>query len=88
MKIWARIFYDNHMLKDHVVEDNSDDTRTHKVFKALEETCKEFDLPVPIWLDTNIREFKRRSKTRFRKESFIEEVPFDYLEFYVIEEDR
>lgn len=87
MRIWAKIFENNHMLRDTVVEDESDDTRTHKVFRALEEVCHRFDLGQPIWLDKNINEFKRHAKTRFLQDSFIESVEFDYLEFYVIEED-
>lgn len=86
MRIWARLFTDNHMIKDYVYEDYSDDTRTHKVFKGLDEAAREFDLPRPIWLDSNVKDFKRTSKTRFRKDSFIEEIPYDYLEFQVIEE--
>lgn len=87
MRIWAKIFKNNHMLKDTVVEDNSDDTRTHKVFRALEESCHQFDLGQPIWLDKNINEFRRHAKTRFFQDSFIETIEFDYLEFHVIEED-
>lgn len=87
MRIWAKIFENNHMLKDTVVEDASDDTRTHKVFRALEEVCHRFDLGQPIWLDKNINEFKRHAKTRFLQDSFIETIEFDFLEFHVIEED-
>ncbi len=86
MRIWAKIFRDNHMLRDTVIEEYSDDTRTHKVFRALEEVCLQFDLGQPVWLDKNIAEFKRHSKTRFYQDSFIESVDFDYLEFHVIEE--
>lgn len=87
MRIWARIFKDNHMLKDHLVVDMSDETRTHKVFNAIEEIAYTFDLPKPIWLTSNINDFKRNSKVRFYGDSFIEAVPFDYLEVQVIEED-
>lgn len=87
MSIWAKIFRDNRMLRDSVVVDNSDDTRTHKVFRSLEDVCRQFDLGQPIWLDKNIAEFKRHSKTRFYQDSFIEHIEFDYLEFHVIEED-
>lgn len=86
-RIWAKLYKNNHLLKDIVVANDSDDTRTHKVFEALNEVCYTFDLENPVWLDTNINEFKRISKTRFTKDSFIEEVDFDYLEFHVIEED-
>ena len=75
------------MLKDVVIEDDTPDTRTHKIFHALEKACHELDLAVPIWLDKNIEDFKRTSKCRCRKESFIEEVHFDFLEIQVIEED-
>lgn len=75
------------MLRDTVIEDDRDDTRTHKVFHALDEICYAFDLGKPIWLDSTISEFKRHSKARFYQDNFIEEIPFDYLELQVIEED-
>ena len=75
------------MLKDVVIEDASSDTRTHKIFNSLEKACHELDLAVPIWLEDNIDSFKKTSKTRFRQGSFIEEIPFDFLEIQVIEED-
>ena len=75
------------MLRSTTVELDINDTRTHKVFKALEMVCEEFDLSNPIWLDTNIQEFQRIARTRFRADSFVESIEFDYLDFYVIEED-
>ena len=74
------------MTGDLVVTDDSDDTRTHKILRALEQICLHFDLGQPIWLDSNIREFQRHSKARFYQDSFIEEIPFDYLELQVLEE--
>ncbi|RDU25086.1 hypothetical protein [Anaerosacchariphilus polymeriproducens] len=86
-RIWAKLFKNNHLLKDIVITNDSDDTRTHKVFKSLTEICLAFDLENPLWLDSNINEFKRISKTRFTKDNFIEEIDFDYLEIQVIDED-
>ena len=54
---------------------------------ALEQICEEFDLSNPIWLDSNINEFKCIARTRFYADSFVESIDFDYLDFYVIEED-
>jgi len=87
MRIWIKMFKDNHMLKDMVVENTDNDTRTHKVFAALEEACVNFDLVKPLWLEKNIREFKRHSRTKFTKDCFIEDTDFDFLDFHVIEED-
>ena len=61
-------------------------SRTDMVFQSLDDICYEFDLSKPIWLDSNISEFKRVSKTRFTQDSFIEQIPFDFLELQVIEE--
>lgn len=87
MKIWAKEWKRNHLLRDMTVEDNSADTRTHKVFHAIDQVCDAFDLQHPIWLDSNIRDFQARARCRFTQDSFTEEIPFDYLELQVIEED-
>ena len=72
-RIWGKLIKDNHLIKDTTICDESNSTRTQKVFHALEES--------------NIKEFQRHAKTRFRQDSFMEEVDFDYLEFHIIEED-
>lgn len=87
LRIWAKLIKDNRLLNDIVITNDSKDNRTSKVFQALSDICYSFDLENPVWLDSNINEFKRISKTRFTKDSFIEDVYFDYLEFHVIEED-
>jgi len=85
-RIWGKIIKDNHLLRDMTVEDDSDDTRTHKIFHALDTICYEFDLSRPIWLERNIKEFKRSGKTQFRQDNFIEQLDFDFLELHIIEE--
>lgn len=87
MRIWFKIFTDTHLMRDLTIENYEDDTRTHKVFKSLEDACIELDLGKPIWLDSNVKEFKKHGKTRFTKDNFVEEIDFDFLEMYVIEED-
>lgn len=86
-RLWGKIWKDNHMIKDTVICDDSEDTRTHKIFHALQEICYDFDLANPIWLDKTINDFKRHSKTRFYQDNFVETIEFDYLEIQVIEED-
>ncbi len=86
-RLWAKIYKDNRMLKDTVICDGSNDTRTHKVFHAIDEICRQFDLGQPIWLDATISDFKRHSKARFTQDNFIESIDFDHLEIHVIEED-
>jgi len=86
-RLWAKTFKNTKMLRDTCIEDPSEDTRTHKIFRALEQVCREFDLGSPIWLEKTIAEFRRHSKTRFYQDSFIETIDFDYLEIQILEED-
>lgn len=85
MRLWGKIFKDNHLLKDRVIE-RFDDTRTHRILRAVDELCIEWDLGRPLWLDKNVADFKKRSKTRFIQDNFVEEIDFDYLEIQIIEE--
>lgn len=87
MRIWARTFKDNRTTNEITIENLEDDTRTHKVFDAIDKISYAFDISRPIWLDSNINDFKRHAKVKFRQDSFIEEIPFDYLEVCVLDED-
>lgn len=53
--------------------------------EALEEACHQLDLPRPLWLDKNQREWENFGQTRFLKDSFFESVPFDHLEIEYID---
>lgn len=86
-RLWGKIFKENRLIQDMVVEDTSSDTRTHKIFHAIDELCIHFDISHPIWLESNIKEFQRHDKVRFTADNFIDSYSFDYLEIQVIEED-
>ena len=86
-QMWGKLVENNHVLQDLTVCIDDEDTRTHKVFRALDEICDAWNLAKPIWLDTNIREFQKHAKVRFYQDSFIDGIDFDYLEIQVIEED-
>ena len=87
MKIWIKAFEDTRLIASETIEDERNETRTHKIFAALEEVCNRLDLANPIWFDSNIAEFKRMAKTRFYQDNFVEETEFDFLEIHVLEED-
>ncbi|MCR5106739.1 MAG: hypothetical protein K6B28_01105 [Lachnospiraceae bacterium] len=86
-RLWAREFKNNKMLRDITVCNDKDDTRTHKVFDAMDEICSAFDLAKPLWLDNIVEDFRLHATARFYQDSFIEPVEFDFLEIRVIEED-
>ena len=79
-RLWGKEFKENRLLRDTVICDETTDTRTHKIFNALDAICYEFDLSKPIWLDTTIADFKRHAKARFYQDNFVDSIDFDYLE--------
>lgn len=87
-RVWGKVMKDNRLVKDTVVciEDYTLN-RTRKVYQALETMCYEMDLAKPIWLESNKNEFIKIARTKFTKDSFVEEIDFDFLDFQVIEED-
>jgi hypothetical protein len=87
-RLWAKIIVSGKMVKNMTIE-NSDSSlnRTKKIFSAIDEICYAYDLSKPIWLDKNINEFKKNSKTRFTKDNFVDDIDFDSLDIEVIEED-
>ncbi len=52
---------------------------------ALAEACHFLDLPKPIWLDKNQREWDDFGQTRFSEDAFFESVPFDRMEIEYID---
>ena len=86
--MWSRLYKSGRCIKDTVVENpEAGVSRTTKVFAAVEDICREFDLAKPIWLDKNVKEFKRLDRTTFSQDNFIESIPFDHMKIEVIEED-
>ena len=70
-RLWAKIYSNNHLIQDMVVENSSTDlNRTRKIYAALDTVCYEFNLSKPIWLESTINDFKRHDKTKFTKDNF------------------
>ncbi len=86
-RLWVKCWKNARLVKDTVVERPEEDTPTHKIFHSLEDACHELDLGIPIWLEKNIKEFKRSKKTRFYQDNFMESIPCDYVEIQILDED-
>ena len=51
-----------------------------KLEKCLLDLCSQFEIPVPLWLKKNTREFAIFRRTFFSREQFIDKVWFDKFE--------
>ena len=55
--------------------------------EALLKACHELDLPEPLWLDKNEREWAEFGMTRFLPDAFFEPVDFQRMEIEFIDPD-
>ena len=83
-QLWGKIYTNQHLIKDITFETSKEDTMTHLIFKGLTHICEQLDISQPIWLEGNVKDFQQYMKTRFYKDSFIEEIDFDYLEIQLL----
>lgn len=77
----GKIVQGANVIKEAVVE-NNDTSASYR--DALEDcfirVCKELEIPVPLWLKKNTKEFSAFRKTFFSNEQFAEKVKFDKFE--------
>ena len=86
MTIWGTLIKDSKIIKSYTVTVEDTDTRTHRIFRAMDIMCEKLDISHPIWLETSISEFKKSSRTRFGADCFIEKCEFDYFSFQILDE--
>lgn len=80
--LWVKTIRKHHIDLQTMVPCGRDDPR-----EALREACHELDLPEPLWLDKNGREWETFGMTRFLQDAFFETVPFERLEIEYIDPD-
>ena len=79
MKLEGKTFKMNVVLQMHVVEHNHDGVSFVKELdEALVQLCREMNVPFPLWLSKNTREFAQFHQTTFFEDQFSDnKVPFD-----------
>jgi hypothetical protein len=79
MKLEGRLFIANRMseIKEVETPDNEGEAYSVRLERALVELCRQMDIPVPMWMKKNTREFAAFRQTIFFKEQYTEKVRFD-----------
>lgn len=78
--LWVRTIRNHRTDRQATVPCGRDDPR-----EALLEACRQLDLPEPLWLEKNAREWEEFGQTRFLPDAFFESVPFERLEIEFID---
>ena len=86
MTLEGRLFVANRMTEiKEVTTEDTDSSYSKCLEKALIELCKQMDIPVPMWMKKNTREFAAFGQTIFFREQYTENVRFDRFQIRVVE---
>ena len=88
MKLEGRLFVANRMTEIKEVEtpDNEGEPYSVRLERALVDLCRQMDIPVPMWMKKNTKEFAAFGQTIFFREQYTENVRFDRFQIRVIED--
>ena len=85
MKLWGKLIIKQKIVLDAVVENIDPALSDEKKRKyCLEELCYGFDIPYPLWLPHNEKEYGQYKKTSFHQDHFIEIIDFERFEIEII----
>lgn len=80
--VWVRVIKHGRIVRQHTVSAS----RSEPV-EPLNEALRIMDMPKPIWLEKNHREWDEFAQTRFIPADFVEAVDFDRIEVEYINPD-
>ncbi len=85
MKLEGKLFTGNRMTEVHEVTlPDTDEAFSKQLGDALVLLCREMDIPVPMWMKKNTKEFAAFYQTIFFKEQYTEKVRFDRFQIRMI----
>lgn len=77
IKIWGKLIKNNKIIKQEVVTSDEAGSYQENLKRCITEICYKMDIQKPYWLNSNLEEYNRRSKTSFTRHNFIEDIDFD-----------
>ncbi len=78
-KIWAKTILDHKITADTLYR-NADKFNDDDFLSYMTDICYDLDIPTPVILKSHLQNFKLYNVAKFRKEDFVESVPFDLLQ--------
>lgn len=89
MKIWAKTIT-NHKIQSQAVQEFSSarPSDSDGWARILTELCKPLDIAVPVILKKHVGELKSFSRTVFKRQDFMESIPFDSFEIEIFPEKK
>jgi hypothetical protein len=87
MRLEGKVFKGHILLQiDAVQREDDDRSISMQLESCLIDLCRKMNVPIPLWLKKNTREFARFHQTIFFDGQFYEEINFDKFQIRWIED--
>jgi hypothetical protein len=84
LKLYGKLIKGTRIIKETFVEQKDESVSFRdQLEECLINLCKELDIPVPLWLKKNTKEFAIHHRTFFTGEHFVEKIAFDKFEIRI-----
>lgn len=84
MRLYGKLIKETKIIKETFVEQADENAPFRDQLEdCLIRLCRELDVPVPMWLSKNTKDFGKHHWTFFTKEHFVEKVKFDRFEIRI-----
>ena len=81
MRLQANLYRANLMLASVTIDRGQSDERfSRQLERCLVDACHELNIPLPLWMEKNTKEFARFHQTLFFREQFSDPIMFDRLQ--------
>lgn len=80
-RLWVRV-----VRRHKIVRQETQPCLPGEEREALTEICRRLDIPAPMWLEKNEREYESFRLTSFAADHFVESIAFDRLEIEFIDD--
>lgn len=86
MKLEGALYWENRLMDRRTREIEEDGKAfVYNLDRCLLELCKDMNIPIPVWMEKNTREFARWRQTAFSREQFNEKTSFDRFQIRLSE---
>lgn len=84
LTIWSSVYKKEKTIKHITVRSDTDNT-DEALLDCLQQTCREFDIEMPLWHSKHTKQLVLFHKATFKKDDFIDKFNFDRLTIEIID---
>ncbi len=83
LTVWGKLLKDNKIIKSETYTSDKSDI-SNALLECLEYFARKFDMEAPMWHTNHTKQMAVFHKATFKKDDFIDSIPFDRFEMQIL----